>query len=328
MHELKKHKVAIIISAIILIAAIIAVAVLPSVMRRAQINDQFEIAQQYLNDLDYENALLAFTKILEIDPRNEDARQLLQDTYLAYIRDEWSRGNIEHAQTLMAAMREVLGVLNGMCGDHAIWVLDKQGVLTISGEGITYDYGTQVSVHDQPWYEYRSEINKVVISNGITELGWYNFSDCANLNEVVIAESLTNLGKGTFVNCTSLEKIAIPDSVTFIGWDVFFKCSSLRDVKLSENLQHIGWHAFFECTNLEKIVIPASVSEIGKNCFKGCSNLKSVYFYGSVPTFVSGEFHETHSDLILHYMDGISGWSSPIWIAPDGTVYATEIFQP
>ena len=87
MNELKKHKAAIIISAIILIAAIVAVAVIPSALRRAEISNQFEIAQQYLNDLDYEGALLAFTRILEIDPKNVEARKALQDTYLAYIRN-------------------------------------------------------------------------------------------------------------------------------------------------------------------------------------------------------------------------------------------------
>ncbi len=110
MNELKKHKAAIIISAIILIAAIVAVAVIPSALRRAEISNQFEIAQQYLNDLDYESALLAFTRILEIDPKNVEARKALQDTYLAYIRSEWENGNIDHAKELMAEMREKLGL--------------------------------------------------------------------------------------------------------------------------------------------------------------------------------------------------------------------------
>ncbi len=110
MHELKKHKAAIIILAIILIAAIAAVAVFPSVLRRVQINDQFEIAQQYLNDLDYESALLIFTKILEIDPNHEEARMALQDAYLAYIRSEWDKGNADHAIALMADMKNALGL--------------------------------------------------------------------------------------------------------------------------------------------------------------------------------------------------------------------------
>lgn len=110
MHELKKHKVAIIVSAIILIAAIVVVALLPSIMRRAQINEQFEIAQQYLNDLDYESALLAFTKILEIDPKNEDAHQALQNAYLAYIRSEWNKGNTDNAIKLMSDMKAALGL--------------------------------------------------------------------------------------------------------------------------------------------------------------------------------------------------------------------------
>mgnify|MGYP003311266526 CR=1 FL=1 len=147
MHELKKHKAAIVISAIILIAAIIAVAVLPSVMRRVQINDQFEIAQQYLNDLDYESALLAFTKILEIDPRNEDALQALQDTYLAYIRSELEKGNTDHAIALMADMKNALGLTE----DPFIVAVTKEPTCGTAGHEIwTCNLNDDVLERDTP----------------------------------------------------------------------------------------------------------------------------------------------------------------------------------
>lgn len=74
------RKILVLIAAV-LVVAIVCAAVLPGIMRRVDINRQFEIAQQYLNDLDYEAAILAFTKILQIDPKNEAARQALYDAY-------------------------------------------------------------------------------------------------------------------------------------------------------------------------------------------------------------------------------------------------------
>jgi len=110
MHVFKKHKTTILISAILVIAAIAAAAVTPSALRHAEISHQFEIAMRYANDLDYSSALLAFSKILEIDPNNKEARQALQDTYLAYIRAEWDNGSMDHAKELMAEMKDILGL--------------------------------------------------------------------------------------------------------------------------------------------------------------------------------------------------------------------------
>ena len=52
MRNLFKNKIAILITAILIIAAIITAAITPTAMHRAEVNKQYEIAMQYLNDLD------------------------------------------------------------------------------------------------------------------------------------------------------------------------------------------------------------------------------------------------------------------------------------
>ncbi len=108
MSKLTNRKITIIIAAVLIILAIVAAAITPTALRRAEINTQFEIAMQYLNDLDYESAILAFTKILEIDPKNKTVLEILQDTYLAYIRSEWEKGNTDHAIQIMSDMKNTL----------------------------------------------------------------------------------------------------------------------------------------------------------------------------------------------------------------------------
>lgn len=110
MQGLKKHKAAIIITALLIIAAIIAAAIIPVAMHRTEVNKQIEIAMKYLNDLDYESAILAFSKILEIDPKNKTIRDILEETYLLYIHAEWDKGNYDHVKEIMNNMCQTLGL--------------------------------------------------------------------------------------------------------------------------------------------------------------------------------------------------------------------------
>ena len=110
MQKSINRKITIIITAILIIAAIVVAAVTPSALRRAQINEQFENAKQYVNALDYESAILEFSKILEIDPNHEEARKNLQNVYLDYIHAKLSAGQFDHAEKLYAEMCERLSL--------------------------------------------------------------------------------------------------------------------------------------------------------------------------------------------------------------------------
>ena len=88
MRKLFKNKIAVIITAVLIIAAIVTAAMTPALLKHVQINDQMKIAMQYLNDLDYESAILAFTKILEIDPKNINAYVELANVYTTIGKSE------------------------------------------------------------------------------------------------------------------------------------------------------------------------------------------------------------------------------------------------
>ena len=93
------------------------------------------------------------------------------------------------------------------------WEFDSEtGILTISGNGKVRDSSTSNSGRS-PWYQYRDEIQKVVIEEGVTYIGNYNFDSCSNLTEVSLPNSLVHMGYRVFNNCTSLTSLVIPDSV-------------------------------------------------------------------------------------------------------------------
>ena len=131
----------------------------------------------------------------------------------------------------------VAGASSGVTGDCA-WTLDN-GVLTISGSGATAYYDT--AVNKTPW---GYNIKKVIIEDGVTQIGRCAFASCRQLTEVTIASSVVSIGFEAFKNCELLEKISLPDSVTDIAEEAFSGCKNLSEITVPAALKHIGENAF------------------------------------------------------------------------------------
>ena len=149
---------------------------------------------------------------------------------------------------------------NYASGDCTATLTD--GVLTISGTGAMANYGDIDDVN-VPWYSNKSSITSVVIESGVTTIGEFAFSACANLASV-----------------------SIPASVTTIGDDAFY-CSGTSAASLMVNfaegstLATVGTAAFYGCTKLTSISIPASVTSIGASAFSDCSNLATITLHSN-----------------------------------------------
>ena len=71
---------------------------------------------------------------------------------------------------------------------------------------------------------WKYSICKVVISEGITSLGYINFDQCRLLTDVTLPESLEAIGSECFLGCTSIDTLMIPEGVitiedrAFGGW--------------------------------------------------------------------------------------------------------------
>ncbi|MDE5860685.1 MAG: leucine-rich repeat protein, partial [Ruminococcus sp.] len=112
-------------------------------------------------------------------------------------------------------------VTSGKCGDNAYWTLDKSaGILTISGTGDIYNYGDWAyEEQSPPWCtgsDYGSYIKTIIIEEGITGIGVYNFYGSA-VSSVKLPESLKKIDMLAFHDCENLKKITIPKNVTEIG---------------------------------------------------------------------------------------------------------------
>lgn len=167
----------------------------------------------------------------------------------------------------------------GTCGADARWRLGYDGVMTISGTGSVSENPYQQHERDildlSPIY-YESLVKKVVIEEGISEIGSDAFSHYRSMETIVLPNSLKQIRKRAFECCDQLRTVSIPDSVTWVAEQAFLDCSGLGSVSLSNNLTIISEGTFYGCENLREIVIPDGVEEIDAFAFGDCRNLQEV----------------------------------------------------
>ena len=140
-----------------------------------------------------------------------------------------------------------------------------------------------------PWYNDRKKIKRVVIKDGVTNIGNHAFYYCTALTSVKIPNSVTSIGDRTFYECSSLTSITIPNSVTSIG-DYAFRGSNLTSVTIPNSVTSIGNCAFEYCIGLTSITIPNSVKSIGHRAFYYCLGLTSVTIGNSVTSIGESAF--------------------------------------
>ena len=193
----------------------------------------------------------------------------------------------------VAVVYDETPVTSGNCGatanDNVTWNFDSAtGTLTISGTGAMKDMSFDDDGEDQPWYDYRATITKIVIGDGITQIGALAFYACSNVEEVVFERnekgesSVTAIGNSVFFECMELKEILIPASVETIGDYAFKTCIAMESIEFEEgsNLTTIGNQAFYGAVILEECIIPSKVTTItiGDHAFRAETSLKRFYY--------------------------------------------------
>lgn len=80
-----------------------------------------------------------------------------------------------------------------------------------SGDAVKAEFGSDViSIADEIFYN-NINLTSVTISDSVTSIGYYAFSDCEGLTSVMIGNGVTSIGEDAFYGCSSLT------SVTFLG---------------------------------------------------------------------------------------------------------------
>ena len=202
----------------------------------------------------------------------------------------------------------------GTCGENLTWMLDENGVLTISGTGAMHDYDEV----DAPWSEYANKITSVVLESGVTSIGNSAFQNCAQVTGASIPQSVTKIGRAAFYGCGNLKDMTIPDGVTEIEEAAFDSCRSLESVTIPEGVTKIGAGAFHYCVALSSITIPGSVTIIDNGAFNGCTGVSSITFQGSAPVIGIEVF--TSVTAAAYYPSNDTTWTEDVKQNYGGTI--------
>lgn len=164
------------------------------------------------------------------------------------------------------------------------WELLKDGTLMISGTGDMPDFEYFAKEH---WRnkKFQKKITRIIIEEGITSVGDYNFSNLwkhnyKNLTYISLPSTLHSIGIGAF-----------------IGWP-------FSDINLPENLEVIGERAFMG-SSIESVKLPKNIS-IGKGAFSYAYSLRSIDFQNGSPKIQKEAFTTSKNIDDLLNIDNVS----------------------
>lgn len=166
--------------------------------------------------------------------------------------------------------------------------------LTISGTGVMPDFNFPEG-NLAPWWNYEAlgmltsfgsfklegELKKVVIKDGVTNVGSYALFCLPAATQVTLPDSVTRIGRYGIAMCSKLTGMSIPKGVTEIG-DFGLAGNGLTAVTLSDGLQSLGRGAFDTCTSLTNTTLPAAITAVPGKCFANCTKLLNVKYAGTV----------------------------------------------
>ena len=192
---------------------------------------------------------------------------------------------------------------NGDGSVIAKWTLNDK-TLTISGTGEMKDW---ILSSTEDWHDaqYTKIVEKVVINEGITNIGNCAFDGC-NLGSIYIPNSVTSIGEYAFYGCSSLTNITIPEGVMSIGSSAFSGCTSLESVNIPEGITIIEFNTFRECSSLENINIPEKVTNINAYAFYGCNNLTSINIPENVRNIEGYAFYGCDNLTSINIPEGVN----------------------
>jgi len=151
------------------------------------------------------------------------------------------------ATTVTVKAPELAVIAEGWSG-YTTWVLTEDGTLTFTpseqkledGQTNMKNYWKVNGVLTLPWGAYADQITKVVIEEGIHDIGQMAFYELSNLTEVVLPESAVEIRNYAFKNCKALTTINL-DVVEFVREGAFYGCSALENVTFAEGVVIEDW---------------------------------------------------------------------------------------
>ena len=188
-------------------------------------------------------------------PPFEDDRTLGQDSFSAPVEGVWRPAQNTHFASACA-----------MVGRHVMDFADN-------GDGTL----TAVRCIDRQADDLDIQFEAGACT--VTAIAPKAFEGCAELRRVILPDGLKQIGEMAFSGCTHLRRVVIPGGVQRVGTLAFAKCSQMERVRIEPGVVQLGPSSFSKCAALKRVDIPYSVTQIGGGAFFGCS--KELKLYGA-----------------------------------------------
>ncbi len=148
------------------------------------------------------------------------------------------------------------------------------------------------------------------------------FFDNKTIEKVVLPNGITEIGEHTFYGCTNLKTVILPDSVETIDNYAFASCG-LREIVLPVNTHYINKGAFWGCSNLtaieshaEPITMDGKALFIGQHAFE-YSKIRAIktkytpFYYDNSFTGVC-HFTDSSINYVIYRSDFLNAIVEPI----------------
>ena len=156
---------------------------------------------------------------------------------------------------------------------------------SVSYQGISFD----VTALDEKCFYSASNLESVVLPEGITTIPAYAFNSCNNLNHIDIPSSVKEIATYAFIYCSKLEQVDLPVGLTTLGIRSF-QSTGISSINLPEGVTEIPQYCFYG-TPLTSVILGDGITSLGSNCFQSCSKLQSVKLPAHIKTLPSSIFY-------------------------------------
>lgn len=229
-----------------------------------------------------------------LEESSEEISEIATNEELENVQVETENNELEEKPLVVRSNEISLQSAENKSEKSLTWSFKQAtGTLIISGNGSMDDIYEYDEEGDSwaPWGG--KEIKKVILGEGLTDIGDFAFWGCTELKSINIPSSVKNIGERAFQGCTSLESVNIPAEIIYSM--AFMGCSSLKNITFSDNVKEIYFAAFAYDTALKDVVLPKKLSSIDEYAFFGCDKLSVLTIPKSVSEigrYVYGYFGE------------------------------------
>lgn len=153
---------------------------------------------------------------------------------------------------------------------------------------------------------YHSNLQSIIIDDGLTNIENYSFDWCNNLTTVMLPNTLNHIGRYAFGGCSSLQHIDLPQSLTTLDEGVFWYCTSLDSLVFPDHIRTLGRNLLDSCISLTHVHLPDSLEYVDTSLLRFCTALRHVDLPQHIDRIEGWALMQCHSLESLEVPEGVT----------------------